>query len=80
MDCVALQDPWNLLSKNAGVGWHFLLQRNFLTQGSNLCIYPALGGKFFYHLSHLGHEKYSNNKKDIFNLTMQYPEKYSTTV
>ena len=29
---------------------------------------------------HLGHEKYSNNKKEIFNLTMQYPEKYSTTV
>ena len=53
--------------------------RNFLTQGSNLCIYPALGGKCFLHLSHLGHEKYSN-KKDIFNLTMRYPEKYSTTV
>ena len=35
---------------------------------------------FFYHLSHLGHEKYSNNKKDIFNLTVQYPEKYSTTI
>ena len=48
MDCVALQDPWSLLSKNAGAGWHFLLQRNFLTQGSNLCIYPALRGKFFF--------------------------------
>ena len=61
----------------SGVGCHFLLQRNFLTQGSNLCFYPALGGRFF---CHLGHEKYSNNKKEIFNLTMQYPEKYSTTV
>ena len=27
--------PWNLAGKIAGVGWHFLLQGMFLTQGSN---------------------------------------------
>ena len=28
---------WNLLGKNTGVGYHFLLQGFFLTQGLNLC-------------------------------------------
>ena len=27
--------PWNFPRKNTGMGWHFWLQRNFLTQGSN---------------------------------------------
>ena len=27
--------PWNSPGKNPGVGFHFLLQRIFLTQGSN---------------------------------------------
>ena len=27
--------PWDYLGKNTGVGCHFLLQRTFLTQGSN---------------------------------------------
>ena len=27
--------PWNFPSKNTGMGYHFLLQRTFLTQGSN---------------------------------------------
>ena len=30
--------PWNFPGKNAGVGCHFLLQGNFLTQGLNLCL------------------------------------------
>ena len=30
--------PWNSLSKNTGVGCHFLLQGIFLTQGSNPCL------------------------------------------
>ena len=30
--------PWNFLRKNTGVGCHFLFQRIFLTQGSNLCL------------------------------------------
>ena len=28
--------PWNFSGKDIGVGWHFLLQGIFLTQGSNL--------------------------------------------
>ena len=37
-------------SKNTGVGYHFFLQRNFLTQRLNLCFYvssPALANGFF---------------------------------
>ena len=30
--------PWNSLGKNTGVGGHFLLQRIFPTQGSNLSL------------------------------------------
>ena len=33
--------PWNAPGKNIGVGWHFLLQGIFLTQGSNLCLLPC---------------------------------------
>ena len=36
MDCSPLGScPWNFPGKNTGVGCHFLLQRIFLTQGSN---------------------------------------------
>ena len=35
--------PWDFLGKNTGAGCHFLLQRFFLTQGSNRC----LRGGFF---------------------------------
>ena len=40
---------WNLSGKNTGVVCHFLLQRIFLTQGSNPCLltFPALAGRFF---------------------------------
>ena len=30
--------PWDYPGKNTGVGFHFLLQGIFLTQGSNLCL------------------------------------------
>ena len=30
--------PWNFPGKNIGVGWHFLLQEIFLTEGLNLCL------------------------------------------
>ena len=32
--------PWNFLGKNTRVGCHFLLQRIFSTQGSNLYLLP----------------------------------------
>ena len=34
--------PWDLPGKNTGVGCHFLLQRIFPTQGSNLCLLQLL--------------------------------------
>ena len=36
--------PWNSPGKNTGVGWHFLLQGIFPTQGSN---HKPLAGSFF---------------------------------
>ena len=47
---VALQAPlWNSPGKNTGVGYHYLLQGIFLTQGSNSCLLlsPALADRFF---------------------------------
>ena len=43
-----LLSPWNFLSKNTGVGCHFLLQGFFLTPGSNPCLLAsfALAGIF----------------------------------
>ena len=43
--------PWDSPGKNSGVGWHSLLQRIFLTQGSN----PGLlhCRQILYHLSYL---------------------------
>ena len=34
--------PWDFPGKNTGVGCHFLLQRIFLTQGSNPCLLHLL--------------------------------------
>ena len=34
--------PWNFPGKNTGVGYHFLLQRIFPTQGSNPCLLHLL--------------------------------------
>ena len=43
---------WDFPGKNTGVGCHFLLQRIFLTQGSNLCLPHCR--QMLYHLSHQG--------------------------
>ena len=43
---------WASLGKNTGVGWHFLLQGIFPTQGANLC-FPNCR-QILYHLSHQG--------------------------
>ena len=46
---------WNSPSKNTGAGYHFLLQRTFLTQGSNLHLLCLLHFRWIlYPLSHLG--------------------------
>ena len=59
--CPAFCDPmepprllclWNSPGKNTGMGCHVLLQRTFLTQGSNLGLLHC--GQIFYHLSHQG--------------------------
>ena len=34
--------PWNFLGKDTGVGYHFLLQGIFLTQGQNLYLLHLL--------------------------------------
>jgi len=36
MDPARLLCPWDSLGKNTGIGFHFLLQGNFLTQELNL--------------------------------------------
>ena len=45
-----LLHPWNFPGKSTGVGCHFLLQRIFPTQGSNLVLPHC--GQVLYHLSH----------------------------
>ena len=51
--------PWNSLGKNTGVGWYFLVQGIFPTQGSN----PGLPHcrQILYHLSHQGKGKHLIN-------------------
>ena len=47
-----LLHPWDFPGKSIGVGCHFLLQRIFLTQGSNLGLPHRR--QMLYHLSHQG--------------------------
>ena len=47
-----LLHPWNFLGKSTGVGCHFLFQRIFPTQGSNLGLLHCR--QTLYHLSHQG--------------------------
>ena len=42
-----LLSSWNSPGKNSGVGWHFLLQGIFLTQGSNPGLLHCIAGRFF---------------------------------
>ena len=44
--------PWNFPGKSTGVGYHFLLQGIFVTQGLNLGLLPCR--QMLYHLSHQG--------------------------
>ena len=51
--------PWDFPGKNTRVGCHFLLQWNFLTQGSNQCLlWPLNGEPTSLLLRHLGSEMY----------------------
>ena len=64
---VRLLCPWDFPGKNTGMGHHFLLQGIFPTQGSNLCVSPALAA--FSDLEHnreqeLGAENYA--EEEIF--------------
>ena len=47
--------PWDFLGKHTGMGCHALLQKVFLTQGSNpiSCI-SCNGRRVLYHWCHLG--------------------------
>ena len=52
-----LVSPWNFPSNNTGVGYHFLLQRIFLTQRLNLhsiSHISCIGRCILYHQHHLG--------------------------
>ena len=49
---LSLLCPWNSPGRNTGVDCHFLLQRIFLTQGSNLSLLHCR--QILYHLSHQG--------------------------
>ena len=51
-DCLQLYSPWNFPGQNTGVGSLSLLQRIFLTQGSNPG--PLHCRQILYQLSHLG--------------------------
>ena len=42
--------PWKSPGKNTGVGWHFLFQRNFPTQGLNSRLLDCR--QMLYHLNH----------------------------
>ena len=46
--------PWDSSGKDTGVGCHALLQRIFLTQGSNLCLLQLLHCRQTLPLSHWG--------------------------
>ena len=60
--------PWDFPGKSTGVGCHFLLQRIFLTQGSN----PGLlhCRQTLYPLSHQGRQKWSNRQTSIGKMLM----------
>ena len=50
-------------SRNSGLGYHFLLQGNFLTQGLNLCLLCLLHcGQILYPLSHQGSHYYEQSQ------------------
>jgi len=53
--------PWDIPGKSIGVGCHFLLQRIFQTQGSNLGLPHCR--QALYHLSHQGSYKLENKTK-----------------
>ena len=57
-----LLHPWDSPGKNNEVGCHFLLQRIFPTQGSNLGLPHCR--QTLYHLSHQGSLNHKLNKQD----------------
>ena len=66
-----LLHSWDFLGKNTGMGFHFLLQGIFLTQGSNLGL--PHWKQTLYHLSHQG---IPILKLQLFHLWNIYHMKY----
>ena len=55
LQTVRLLCPWDFPGKNTGVGYHFLLQRIFLTQGWKPSLLSLLNWRqILYQLRHLG--------------------------
>ena len=60
--------PWDFPGKNTGVGCHFLLQGNFLTQGSNLSLLHCW--QILYLQSHQGSPcKHTTRINDLILIT-----------
>ena len=55
--------PWASPGKNTGVGYHFLLQGIFPTQGSNPGVLHCR--KILYHLSHWGSSRKNDSATEL---------------
>ena len=67
MDCSPpILCPWDSPGKNTGVGCHFLLQRIFLTQGSNPHLLHWPSGFFYFFLHHRAFREAQNGKEIFF--------------
>ena len=63
--------PWDFPGKSTGVGCHFLLQRIFPTQGSNLGLPHRR--QMLYHLSHQGSPSWSTSGGNIASAKIVKP-------
>ena len=62
---------WDFPSKNMGVGYHFLLQEIFLTQGSNLSL--LLGRRILYHWTNWEVPSLLSNTMGYPKLSLSFP-------
>ena len=67
--------PWDFSSKNTGVGFHFLLQGIFLTQGSNPSLLCLLHCRWILHLlSHQGSSVPQGSYPTRFTTVLHTPQ------